>query len=132
MDKVWVASLVPNLQPEQLEVFDNESDAYNFALEMHTAGSGEYKVLETPVNSRDDKIKGEPHWIDFTSLNAQCIECLLEDFSTVAGQPVDERACVEFIEKHKDELQEKSNHIVNEYLKKAISDYVNNERIVLG
>lgn len=132
MDKVWVVSFVSNLQPEQFDVFDNKSDAYNFALEMNTAGSGEYKVFETPVNRRAERIKGEPHWIDFTSLNAQCIECLLEDFSTADGQPVDGKACAEFIKKHKDELQEKSDCIVNEYLKKAISDYVNNERVVLG
>lgn len=132
MDKIWVASLVSGLQPEQLEVFDNESDARNFALEMQSAGRGEYKVLETTMNRRAEKIKGEPHWIDFTNLNSHCIECLQEDYSAAAGLPVDEKACAEFIEAHKDELQKKSNQMVNGYLKKAISDYVNNERIVLG
>lgn len=131
MDKVWVASSVPDLKPEQLEVFDTESDAHNFALEMAASGAG-YHVMETPVNVRTEKIKGEPRWIDFTNLNSRSIEYLLEDFNAMRNQPVDEEACIEFIEKHKEELQKKSDEIVREYLKKRISDYINDERVVLG
>lgn len=132
MGKVWVASLLPDLKPEQLEIFDNESDARNFALEMEASGRGKCRIIETPVSRRAEEIKGEPHWIDFASLNAHCIECLLEDFSVVSGKPVDEKECAEFINKHKEELQKKSEEFVQEYLKKAVSDYINNERVVLG
>lgn len=132
MEKVWVASLLPDLKPELLEIFDNESDAHNFVQEMEASGKGRYGVVETTVNIRDEKIKGEPHWVDFASLTAPCIECLLEDFSAASGGDVDEKACAEFLEKHKEELQKKSDEIIHEYLKKSISDYINNERIVLG
>lgn len=132
MEKIWVASLVPEMHSGQLEVFDNKSDALNFVQEMETSGKGKYKLMETPLNSRGDKIQGEPHWVDLAHLTAPCIECLLEDFSAVAGKPVDEQACTEFLEKHKDELQKKSDELVRDYLKKSISDYIDNERVVLG
>jgi len=132
MDKVWVASLAADLKPEQLEVFDNESDARNFAMEMGAAGRGKYEVIETPMNTRSERIEREPHWVDLANINAPCIECLMEDFSAMKGKPVNEKECAEFLEKHKEELQKKSDEIVHEYLKKAIADYVDNERIVLG
>lgn len=132
MAKLWVASQLLEISPGQLEVFDNESDARNFVQEMEAAGKGQYRLVETPLNSRGEKIKGEPHWVDFANLTAPCIECILEDFSAASGKPMDEQACAEFLEKHKEELQKKSDALVHEYLKKSISDYINNERIVLG
>lgn len=132
MKKIWIASLLQGLTSDKLEVFDNEADARNYAQEMEASGKGEYNVIESPVNSRAEKIEGEPHWVDFANLNAFCIECLLEDFGAMKGMPIDEEACAEFLGKHKDELQKKSDEMVHEYLRKAISDYVNNERIVLG
>lgn len=132
MEKLWVATLLRDISPGQLEVFDNESDARNFVQEMEAAGKGRYTLVETPLNSRGEKIKGEPHWVDFANLTAPCIECILEDFGAAAGKPVDEQACAEFLEKHKEELQKKSDELVHDYLKKSISDYINNERIVLG
>lgn len=132
MGKIWVASLLPEMHSGQLEAFDNESDALNFIQEMETSGKGKYKLIETPLNSRGENIKGEPHWVDLANLTAPCIECILEDFSAAAGKPVDEQACVDFLEKHKEELQKKSDELVRDYLKKSISDYVDNERVVLG
>lgn len=132
MKKTWVASILPEIDSSQLEIFDNESDALNFIQEMETAGKGRYKLVETTVNSRGEKIKSEPHWVDLTNLTAPCIECLLEDFGAMAGKAIDEQACAEYIEKHKEELQKKSDELVLDYLKKSISDYINNERIVLG
>lgn len=132
MKKIWVASALQGLTSGQFEVFDNEADARNYALEMEASGKDTYNVLESPVNSRTEKIAGEPHWVDFANLNAFCIECLLEDFGAMKGMPIDEEACAEFLGKHRDELQKKSEEIVHEYLRKTISDYINNERIVLG
>lgn len=132
MKKVWVASLLQGLTSGGIEVFDNEADARNYAQEMESSGKGAYKVVESPINSRAEKIEREPHWVDFANLNSLCIECLLEDFGTMEGMSLDEEACAEFLGKHKDELQKKSDEMVHEYLRKAISDYINNERIVLG
>lgn len=132
MNKLWIASLVPELTPEQLEVFDNEADARNFSMEMAASSLGRYTIIETPVNMRGSKISGEPHWVDYASLHAHCIECIQEDFSAKTGVTINEKDCAEFMEKHGKELQKKSDEIVQEYIKKTISDYINNERIVLG
>lgn len=131
MEKIWVALLLQEIDPGQLEVFDNESDARNFVQEMRASGK-KYQLIDTPLNRRGEKIKREPHWVDFANLTAPCIECLIEDFGAAAGKPFDEQACAEFLEKNKEELQKKSDELVHDYLKKRISDYIDNERVILG
>lgn len=131
MGKIWVVTPHQEIDPSQLEAFDNESDARNFTQEMDASGK-KYKLIEMPLNSRSERIEGEPRWVDLANLAAPCIECLLEDFSLAAGRPVDGQACAEFLEKHKEELQKNSDELVRDYLKKTISDYIDNERIILG
>ncbi|MDL2298040.1 hypothetical protein LJC40_02690 [Synergistaceae bacterium OttesenSCG-928-D05] len=131
-EKVWAVTLSDGLKVTQIELFDNESDADNFAHEMASSGKGHYQVLETNLNMRDEKIAGEPRWTELTTFNAQCIECLVQDIIHEQEKPFDEAACAKFLEEHKVELQKEADDVIHELLKKRLHDYVNNERIILG
>jgi hypothetical protein len=131
-EKIWAVTLTDGYKVTQVELFDNENDADNYAQEMAQTGKGNYQVTETTLNVRNEVIEGEPRWAELTSFNTDCIECLVNEIDTTQGKPVDTAACAAFLEENKEKIRNKANEMVREYIRKTVNDYVNDERIILG
>lgn len=131
-EKIWAVTLTDGFKVSRVELFDNENDADNYAEEMAAAEEGNYQVIETVLNKREEVIEGEPRWAELTSYNTDCIECLVGELDTAQNKPIDKEACAAFLEKNKETIKNKSNELVREYLRKTVNDYVNGERIILG
>ena len=130
--KVWVVTLMEGLEVTEAAVFDNESDADNYAHEMASSHKGNYQVLSSGLNSRTDFAEEETHWAALPDFDAECMECLFEEISGTPAEGVDPELCAKFLEEHKVDFQKKADEIVHEYLRKELQDYLLNERIILG
>jgi hypothetical protein len=129
--KVWVVALTQGQEVTQAAVFDNESDAENYAQEMISSEKGNYQILSSVLSSRKET-EEETHWAALPDFDSGCIECLFEEISAVPGEDIDAEACTKFLEEHKVDFQKKADEIVQEYLRKEIRDYLFNERVILG
>ena len=108
--------------------FDFEADAQNFAQEMTAAGKGTNTVVQTTVNRRREAEAAIAH-VDLPEFNTECIECIID----MSGVPEDKQdAAAKYLEEHRCELQKDAQKMVDKYIKKAITDFFAEDRIILG
>lgn len=130
--KVWVVNHIQGIEVTDASVFDKETDAATYAREMSARDNDCYQVLESVLNSREADVEEEVHWVSFPEFDVECMECVIQELAEDAPEEFDEVACAKFYEENKEELQKKADKIVQEYLRKELKDYINNERVILG
>ena len=130
--KVWVVTHRQGLEVTDVNVFDSQADASNYAQEMSAGHDGSYQVIESVMNSREAIEEEAVHWAALPEFGAECMECLVEELAEGHEDEFDEEACAKFFEEKKEELQKKADEMVHDYLRRELKDYINNERVILG
>lgn len=126
--KLWVVIQQDCNGIASVLVFDFEADAQNFAQEMTAAGKGTNTVVQTTVNRRREAEAAIAH-VDLPEFNTECIECIID----MSGVPEDKQdAAAKYLEEHRCELQKDAQKMVDKYIKKAITDFFAEDRIILG
>lgn len=127
-EKIW--TVVEHDGGEILSVlaYDHESEAQSFARDMMTAGKAQYTVLATTIHRRHEAEEAIAH-VEFPEFNTKCIECLV-DTSSIPEEG--QEAAVKFLEEHRGEIQKNAEEMVDQYIKKAITDFFAHDRIILG
>ena len=131
-EKVWVVTHIQGLEVTDANVFNNESDAANYAQEMAAVNTGSYQITESVLNSREAIEEDSARWAVLPEFGTECMECIVQEVAEDAEEEFDEAACAKFFEEKKEELQKKADEMVHEYLRKELKDYINNERVILG
>ena len=127
-DKLWVVIQQDCNGIASVLAFDFEADAQNFAQEMTAAGKGTNTVVQTTVNRRREAEAAIAH-VDLPEFNTECIECIID----MSGVPEDKQdAAAKYLEEHRCELQKDAQKMVDKYIKKAITDFFAEDRIILG
>ena len=127
-EKVWVDIQQDCNGIASVLAFDFEADAQNFAQEMTAAGKGTNTVVQTTVNRRREAEAAIAH-VDLPEFNTECIECIID----MSGVPEDKQdAAAKYLEEHRCELQKDAQKMVDKYIKKAITDFFAEDRIILG
>ncbi|MDO5116297.1 MAG: hypothetical protein Q4D58_09400 [Synergistaceae bacterium] len=108
--------------------FDHEADARNFAQEMDAAGNGTNAVVRTTVNRRHEAEEAIA-LVELPEFNTECIECIV-DISNIPEEK--QAAAARYLEEHHDDLQKDAQEMVDKYIKKAITDFFADDRIILG
>ncbi|WP_270553787.1 hypothetical protein [Cloacibacillus evryensis] len=127
-EKLWVVIQQDCNGIASVLVFDFEADAQNFAQEMTAAGKGTNTVVQTTVNRRREAEAAIAH-VDLPEFNTECIECIID----MSGVPEDKQdAAAKYLEEHRCELQKDAQKMVDKYIKKAITDFFAEDRIILG
>ena len=126
--KLWVVIQQDCNGIASVLAFDFEADAQNFAQEMTAAGKGTNTVVQTTVNRRREAEAAIAH-VDLPEFNTECIECIID----MSGVPEDKQdAAAKYLEEHRCELQKDAQKMVDKYIKKAITDFFAEDRIILG
>ncbi|OUO93695.1 hypothetical protein [Cloacibacillus sp. An23] len=127
-EKVWAVVCQGEDGVGSVLVFDSETDARHFADEMNAGGKGTHKVFETSVHRRQEKEAALAH-IELPEFSAKCIECLVD----VASIPEEEKdAAAKYLEEHRGEIQRNAEEIVDGYIKKALTDFFDEDRVIHG
>lgn len=127
-EKLWVVIQQDCNRIASVLAFDFEADAQNFAQEMTAAGKGTNTVVQTTVNRRREAEAAIAH-VDLPEFNTECIECIID----MSGVPEDKQdAAAKYLEEHRCELQKDAQKMVDKYIKKAITDFFAEDRIILG
>ena len=127
-EKLWVVIQQDCNGIASVLAFDFEADAQNFAQEMTAAGTGTNTVVQTTVNRRREAEAAIAH-VDLPEFNTECIECIID----MSGVPEDKQdAAAKYLEEHRCELQKDAQKMVDKYIKKAITDFFAEDRIILG
>ena len=127
-EKLWVVIQQDCNGIASVLAFDFEADAQNFAQEMTAAGKGTNTVVQTTVNRRRQAEAAIAH-VDLPEFNTECIECIID----MSGVPEDKQdAAAKYLEEHRCELQKDAQKMVDKYIKKAITDFFAEDRIILG
>ena len=127
-EKLWVVIQQDCNGIASVLAFDFEADAQNFAQEMTAAGKGTNTVVQTTVNRRREAEAAIAH-DDLPEFNTECIECIID----MSGVPEDKQdAAAKYLEEHRCELQKDAQKMVDKYIKKAITDFFAEDRIILG
>ena len=127
-EKLWVVIQQDCNGIASVLAFAFEADAQNFAQEMTAAGKGTNTVVQTTVNRRREAEAAIAH-VDLPEFNTECIECIID----MSGVPEDKQdAAAKYLEEHRCELQKDAQKMVDKYIKKAITDFFAEDRIILG
>ena len=127
-EKIWVVIQQEGGGIASVLAFDFEADAQNFAQEMTAAGRGINTVLQTTVNRRHEAEEAISH-VDLPEFNTECIECIVD----MSGVPEDRQdAAAIYLDEHRADLQKNAQEMVDKYIKKAITDFFADDRIILG
>ena len=127
-EKLWVVIQQDCNGIASVLAFDFEADAQNFAQDMTAAGKGTNTVVQTTVNRRREAEAAIAH-VDLPEFNTECIECIID----MSGVPEDKQdAAAKYLEEHRCELQKDAQKMVDKYIKKAITDFFAEDRIILG
>ena len=127
-EKLWVVIQQDCNGIASVLAFDFEADAQNFAQEMTAAGKGTNTVVQTTVNRPREAEAAIAH-VDLPEFNTECIECIID----MSGVPEDKQdAAAKYLEEHRCELQKDAQKMVDKYIKKAITDFFAEDRIILG
>ncbi|WP_455599107.1 hypothetical protein [Cloacibacillus sp.] len=127
-EKIWVVVQQDCNGIASVLAFDYEADAQNFAQEMTAMGKGTNTVTETTINRRHEAEEAIAR-VDLPEFNTECIECII-DMSDVPEDKQD--AAARYLEEHRCDLQKDAQKMVDKYIKKAITDFFADERIILG
>ncbi|KEJ93553.1 hypothetical protein [Synergistes jonesii] len=127
-EKLWVVIQQDCNGIASVLAFDFESDAQNFAQEMTAAGNGTNTVVETTVNRRHEAEAAIAH-VELPEFNTECIECLIDISELPEGK---QDAAAKYLEEHRSELQKDAEKMVDKYIKKAVTDFFAEDRIILG
>ncbi len=127
-EKVWVVIQQCCGELGSVLAFDTEADAQNFAEEMTAAGKGTNTVVQTTLDRSSDADRMLSH-VDLPEFDTECIECLV-DMSDVPEAKQDTAA--KFLADHREELQKNAQQMVDTYIKKALTDYITDDRVILG
>ena len=91
-------------------------------------GKGTNTVIETTINRRREAEEAIAR-VDLPEFNTECIECIID----MSGVPEDKQdAAARYLEEHRCDLQKDAQKMVDTYIKKAITDFFADERIILG
>ena len=127
-EKIWVVIQQEGGGIASVLALDFEADAQNVAQEMTAAGRGINTVLQTTVNRRHEAEEAISH-VDLPEFNKECIECIVD----MSGVPEDRQdAAAKYLEEHRADLQKNAQEMVDKYIKKAITDFFADDRIILG
>ena len=109
-------------------VFDHEADARHFAHEMESGGKGTHAVFATSVHRRHETEAALAH-IELPEFSTKCIECLVD----IPSIPDNEKeAAVKYLEEHRGEIQKNAEEIVDGYIRNALTDFFDDDRIIHG
>lgn len=127
-EKVWAVVCQDDGGVNSVLVFDCEEDAEHFAGEMNLGGPGNYKVFPTSVNRRSET-EAALSRIELPEFSAKCIECLVD----IASVPEEERtAAAKYLEEHREELTKNAEGLVDAYIRKAITEFFDEDRVIHG
>ncbi|WP_303147603.1 hypothetical protein [uncultured Cloacibacillus sp.] len=127
-EKVWAVVSRDCSDVHSVLVFDCETDARHFAEEMKAGGKGTHEVFETSVHRRHEKEAALAH-IELPEFSTKCIECLVD----IASIPEEEKdAAAKYLEEHRGEIQKNAEEIVDGYIKKALTDFFDEDRVIHG
>lgn len=127
-EKVWAVVCQDDGGVNSVLVFDCEEDAEHFAGEMNLGGPGSYKVFPTSVNRRSET-EAALSRIELPEFSAKCIECLVD----IASVPEEERtAAAKYLEEHREELTKNAEELVDGYIRKAITEFFDDDRVIYG
>ncbi len=129
-EKVWAVVCQDCSGINSVLVFDHETDARHFAHEMEAGGKGQYSVFATSVNRRHEtEALAHIAHIELPEFNTKCIECLVD----IASIPEDEKdAAAKYLEEHRTEILENAEEIVDGYIRSALTDFFEDDRVILG
>lgn len=127
-EKIWVVIQQKCGEIGTVLAFDTEADAQNFAEEMTAAGNGTHTVFQTTLDKSSEADAMTAH-VELPEFNTECIECLI-DMSGVTEEQ--QGTAAKYLEEHRGELQKNAQKMVDTYLKKAITDFMADDRVILG
>lgn len=127
-EKVWAVVCQDADGVSSVLVFDQEADAQHFANEMDAGKKGTHTVFATSVHRRHEKEAALAH-IELPEFSTKCIECLVD----VASMADDEKeAAVKYLEEHRGEIQKNAEEIVDGYIRNALTEFFDDDRIIHG
>ncbi len=126
-EKVWAVVCQDAGGVSSVLVFDHETDARHFAEEMNAGKSGTNTVFATSVHRRHEKEAALAH-IELPDFS-RCIECLVD----MASIPEKEKeSAAKYFEEHRDEIRKDAEEIVDSYIKNALTDFFEDDRVIHG
>lgn len=127
-EKVWAVVCQDCNGINSVLVFDHETDARHFAEEMDAGKKGTHTVFATSVHRRHEKEAALAH-IELPEFSTKCIECLVD----VPSIPEEEKeAAAKYLEEHRGEIQKNAEEIVDGYIRNALTEFFDDDRIIHG
>ncbi len=127
-EKVWAVVCQEDGVVGSVLVFDCAADAEHFANEMTAGGKGTYAVFPTSVKRRHETEAALAH-IELPEFNAKCIECLVDIASIHDGE---KDAAAKYLEEHRGEIQKNAEEMVDGYIRNALTDFFEEDRVIHG
>lgn len=127
-EKIWVVIQRNGSEIASVLAFDHETDAQNFAQEMDAAGRGSNDIYQTTVSRRREGEELLSH-VELPEFNTECIECLVDLSGVTEARQL---AASKYFKEHREDLQKNAREMVDKYIKKAITDFFCDDRVILG
>ena len=140
-EKVWAVVCQDCNGINSVLVFDHETDARHFAEEMDAGKKGTHTVFATSVHRRHEKEAALAHielpefkeaalaHIELPEFSTKCIECLVD----IPSIPDEEKeAAAKYLEEHRGEIQKNAEEIVDGYIRNALTEFFDDDRVIHG